>query len=557
MRLARPHVHRISDLSYELAARVGDAHDEHVRPLLINAWIRTRPAISVAWKRYKSLVVYVLEITGSLVTKVAKEACVYRRQYVDPHVVRIWEKVDNPRASESTPPSTTNVIPVVDDPDADENSAVKVFFEPTPAPSSVTTKAIPTTSEIDITTGDTDSETSTLQTGTIDTQSIITPTTMTVNRVPATPKVEDSIPEDVQAALSVALDSSDYASTVVHELEKEIQSKAPPTLAKTISSSTPTIQETSSESEVPIVESTLSTDNPDSTTNTTMNVEPTSTSETVDRNDDDLDDFLKELGFGESSLLPTPSDDIDEIFNDTPTSVYTKTEDERLAETAAKRADIVGRHEKWFEKLHDGVEERGSQLVNTLQRLRDNDAEEVKHMGARSSGTAGINAESVTDAKSLVGVEKDGERLIKGLEGYLQKAATRSSNWKVPKDTPKDDEAKKTKQDIAFQEKNKFADIVSKVENKFSNRVTTIQTEIRSWYVDLKDKEAEVVLSTAQAIKDLASRAQEDLAMDYAWLDDVTYLDWQRYHDLMRSEFFYGSCYQNKSLILLIHVRSI
>ena len=545
MRLARPQVHRISVLSYEQAARVADAYDAHVRPLLISAWIRTSPAISVAWKRYKSIVIYVLEITSSLVTKVAKEACVYRRQYVDPHVVRIWEKVDNPRASESTPPSTTNVTPVVDDPDADGNSAVKVVFEPTPVPSSVDTKAIPTTSEIVIIT---EPETSTVQTGTIDTQIPIIPTTV---KVTTTPMVDDSISEDVQATLGVAPGSS---NTVVHELEKEIQSKASLSMAKATPSSTPTIQETWSES---VVESAPTTDISGSTIDTTMNVEPTSTSGTADRKDDDLDDFLKELGYGEPSLLLTPSDDIDEIFNDTPTFVYTKTEDERLAETAIKRADIVGRHEKWFEKLHDSVEEMGSQLVNTLQRLRDNSAEEVKHMGARFSGTAGINAESVTDTKSLIGVERDGQRLIKGLENYLQKAETRSSNWKVPKDTPRDDEAKKTKQDIASQEKDKFADIVSKVDNKFSNRVTTIQTEIRSWYVDLKDKEAEVVLSTAQAIKDLSSRAQEDLAMDYAWLDDVTYLDWQRYHDLMRSEFFHGPCYQNTSLNLLIHARSI
>lgn len=37
-------------------------------------------------------------------------------------------------------------------------------------------------------------------------------------------------------------------------------------------------------------------------------------------------------------------------------------------------------------------------------------------------------------------------------------------------------------------------------------------------------------------MKHLAETAQSDIAMDYAWLDDVTYRDWQAYHDLVRSE---------------------
>lgn len=33
----------------------------------------------------------------------------------------------------------------------------------------------------------------------------------------------------------------------------------------------------------------------------------------------------------------------------------------------------------------------------------------------------------------------------------------------------------------------------------------------------------------------VADAGQADLGMDYAWLDDVTYVDWQYYHDLVRS----------------------
>jgi hypothetical protein len=37
-------------------------------------------------------------------------------------------------------------------------------------------------------------------------------------------------------------------------------------------------------------------------------------------------------------------------------------------------------------------------------------------------------------------------------------------------------------------------------------------------------------------VRDIADRAQGDIGLDYAWLDDVTFTDWQRYHDLERSK---------------------
>lgn len=35
-------------------------------------------------------------------------------------------------------------------------------------------------------------------------------------------------------------------------------------------------------------------------------------------------------------------------------------------------------------------------------------------------------------------------------------------------------------------------------------------------------------------LKDMADAAQADVGLDYVWLEDVTYRDWQRYHDLAR-----------------------
>jgi len=38
----------------------------------------------------------------------------------------------------------------------------------------------------------------------------------------------------------------------------------------------------------------------------------------------------------------------------------------------------------------------------------------------------------------------------------------------------------------------------------------------------------------AEDVKNLAGDGQTDIGLDYSWLGDVTYEDWQRYHDLMR-----------------------
>jgi hypothetical protein len=39
-----------------------------------------------------------------------------------------------------------------------------------------------------------------------------------------------------------------------------------------------------------------------------------------------------------------------------------------------------------------------------------------------------------------------------------------------------------------------------------------------------------------EEVRELADQAQTDVGYDYIWLDDVTYLDWQRYHALLDSE---------------------
>jgi hypothetical protein len=52
-----------------------------------------------------------------------------------------------------------------------------------------------------------------------------------------------------------------------------------------------------------------------------------------------------------------------------------------------------------------------------------------------------------------------------------------------------------------------------------------------SFFDEWKKKQ---ISQEAVKIRGMADRAQADLGMDYAWLEDVSYHDWQRYHDLVR-----------------------
>ena len=45
------------------------------------------------------------------------------------------------------------------------------------------------------------------------------------------------------------------------------------------------------------------------------------------------------------------------------------------------------------------------------------------------------------------------------------------------------------------------------------------------------------VEKASTAVQTVADDAQADIGLDYAWLDDVTYLDWRRYHALLDSKF--------------------
>lgn len=508
-------------------------------------WIKAQPALCTGYKHTKQLALQFAHVSSNQLKKATKEASGYRRTYVDPHVRKIWDKVAEGTELSSAPTSTP---PLAQDlPDTEET----VESEPTPVvPSSSSTVPILTTAD-EPEVENTELANSFAPTPEEAPEDI---THVGVRTAPPPPVDTPSSPaEDAQGdaehALNVAEASAHGASIAVQDLEREDEKNLHATDVAAATESTAATPEPATDAPAPTPEEEaedlfaseeLVTPQPESTPVTDKN-EPegvvmyaaaeaivnASPSEVAD---EDLDDFLRELGVegqATSTVDASPPTGINSDSQEQLTSEEVeRVRAERLADTAAKRADIVGRHNSWFVKLDEAIKEAGPALVKTLDAWRSEKMAELIKMSGKTGDGNGVLEE----------IQKEGKRLLKGLESYLKKAEARSALWKV---ASADDPEAQAKKEVAVAEKDKWETVLSKVEGKFTDRVRAVQAEVRKWYIDALEHERQEVEASAARIKQLAERAQADIGLDYAWLDDVTYHDWQRYHDLMRSELFF------------------
>ncbi|KAI0794103.1 hypothetical protein C8Q74DRAFT_1215512 [Fomes fomentarius] len=216
--------------------------------------------------------------------------------------------------------------------------------------------------------------------------------------------------------------------------------------------------------------------------------------------DPDLDLFKAELGLTEDFLEGNEN-------NEAKTHEEEETEEQREEEArrrreqnAIDRANVVKRHTEWEQKVEVLIEESKETLRKSLVDIRKAAVTELKD-----------NVQIKTEVHSLI---EDAEKFLRGAEKYL-------SNLQK--------ENRKPEEKRAVWER-----VVSKLEQKFSDRLRQTEGVVNGWYHSIVGKEAEEVKTLTEAVKDLAERGQADIGLDYAYLDDVTYQDWQRYHDLIR-----------------------
>ncbi|XP_006462133.1 hypothetical protein AGABI2DRAFT_179014 [Agaricus bisporus var. bisporus H97] len=411
-----------------------------------------------------------------------------RRQFVDPHVLRIWEKAVEKSGHSATPSTTatqsklsfaaessaTN-LPVTSEVPVEENAmhaATPALVETLEKAASVAEQSAGHASEV------------------IDELE---------REVHLTEAAQPTLAETFESAASIAEQSAGHASKVIDELERDVYMTE---AAQAVLTAAPQAEMTPepTPSDYPEAKQDSPSETPASDHATTDNHPPPVV--------EDLDDFLKEIGFNEEETASDPETTTDSE----PTPEVDQ--EARKAATALKRTKIVDRHMRWQSQLEELAKDAETRLKIELSAIREAATAAIGLLPSPTDNTS-------SDGKGQEAIEKvqsEGEKLLKGLEAYINKLMSREIK---PEDREKEQES--------------YDKIVDKVKAKFRDTVRNVQEDVHNWFVSVRDKETEAVLTAGRELKSLAEDAQADLGLDYAWLDDVTYEDWQKYHDLMRN----------------------
>ncbi|TFK63255.1 hypothetical protein BDN72DRAFT_964029 [Pluteus cervinus] len=480
----RPYVAQASPYVSKLTTTVHDTWNT-VQPHLKNAYSRIHPYVLKAWEVVRPQLYTLLRHLQVQFTNLAKQLGELRKEFVDPHVRRIWEKVAESSIHASSPTPTSSVAPTSEASYPPEVTITEIVAEVVATPL----------------------------------LSVEQP------QIPVPKPTPDATPEE---SISVDASTSETPVPVPEELPiTEIQrEEAKQSAASIAEASAGTVQSGPIQSLVEELVGTPSEVVP----------EPTPNAETEEP--EEIDDFLRELGVDEEGS--GSSEEVEEEEDPAPSEHQPESEEEKKARVAARRADIVGRHIKWQEKIDKVIEEYTPAFRTFLAQHRWGAVSELE---SREGGRAMLEVdEETTQEREAAGVEikppqkgkgwingdkglhDEGERLIRGLDGYLKKVARKISYA-----------AEEKVESLKVEERVKWADVVTKVETRFVDKLNQVQADVHSWYMGLRDDEIQKMLALEEELKAVAQSAQADLGMDYAWLDDVTYRDWQDYHFLMTS----------------------
>lgn len=497
----QPYVNQAYATIYDVSVQAINIFKTHVQPRLIAAWTFAHPHLCTALKFSKAASVKTAAIAAEKGKIVTREAGAYRRTYVDPHVRKIWDKVaeGTPSASEAvTTPTIITPPPAADIPGTTpeavesiiQSTSVTAAEELEPTPVAVTQEVVIEEEQVAF-------------------APIPTPEEAVVLEVPAeseTPVFSTAVAHETPAAEP--------------QVAAEVSSDAPE--PETIPEPTPV--ESIITTEVPTPEPTPAASQAKAAAESVI---VASLLGSTGGEELDLDEFLANLGVEDASESSTVVDDADPTPTEVSPAEASKAEEDRLEKIAAKRNAIVDRHEKWFADLDDLISNETEKLVDVLADWRTAKVNELATLAA-GNGTGVPLVEEVQVA---------GQRLLKGLEGYLRNAETRSTAWKLPPGNPAavPKEERETKAAQAKAEKEKWTKVLVKVEAKFAETVQTLRAKVHAWFVEEREHESQVVIASTALVKQMAEQAQADLGISYVWLDDVTFQDWQQYHELMSS----------------------
>jgi hypothetical protein len=438
-----------------------------------------------------------------------------RRQYVDPHVTKIWEKVKE--LSSGTPnevhPTPTTFIP-------DPASTISTFTE------SVFEFVAPSHTTAAQTLADTPPDFSATvvsdPTPSSEQETVAADITASMNTARESPIASEDLEASSSSAGHGLEDSIDFPPSTSSESEAPAETVSPNLVLETLESASSIIA--ASIHDLPTASPAISS----LADEVSSSVASAAATLVAQEEKDDirliLDSFVADLGLDDD--LPQGSESEDDATTYTSSAEAEEAEAERLRrraeETAKKRANIMGRHTEWEAQLEVAIRDKQEELRKTLVTLRKAAVIEL--------------SESETISEQVELLVQEAEKYLKGAEVYLDN---------LRKEAMRDDK-------LSLWNK-----VMSKVEEKFSEKMRETEAVVNEWYTGLLQQEIQEVrfsdyhnlclrvfihlLQVRVAvvfIRELAERAQADMGLDYAWLDDVTYADWQRYHGLVKSKIF-------------------
>ncbi|KAJ7498009.1 hypothetical protein B0H11DRAFT_1715422 [Mycena galericulata] len=502
---AAPYAARTQRALEDTAFVLHKAYTQRVQPAALKAYAFAEPWAIRAWRAARPHALALAaqgKVLGSLAAAKAGEA---RRAYVDPHVVRIWDKVLElsgagplplpPVEASSSAPSVTAVEEVPTTPTATASSS----SAPPPAE---TTSVV----ETDIPVAEVEPE--------------LSAASVAVQSAHGTePSVVSEIVEDVKSKAAKVAVSPEKVTPSPEKVATPSSSSAPPP-AETASVVAPKVPAGEVEAEIfaasvaaqsahgmesPVVEQIIE-DVKHKFSNVDTAVPVHVPEEEEEEEDDGMNDFLADIGLNE----PVVEDNYEEEEQLTPAERHAlerqqaeEQAEAKLRQTAEKRADLEGRMAASNEALGAMVKEKNKQLRKAL-------------VGLRKAAVAKMDDPQTVIGGQLPGLEKEADKLFKGLEGYVKK------------------EAKSNKVGDNSERMDRWITVVGKVEEKLQEKVASVQNAIQQYHVDLKASEVNEGMAIIQQVKDACSQAQADVGLELSWLHDVTYHDWNKYHDLAR-----------------------
>ena len=500
----RPHIHRFTSTVHTTWLSSFYLYGTYIQHALQSTWIQAQPHLSFAFDQAKDTSLNAAAGTAKHLKGLAKQVGTQRRAYVDPHIRKIWDKVEE-NATAKTPMATPTAVDISEEETAESTIVTSITTDEA-------TTHITNTKE---------SDTLPVDPGQ-DTQDVLYPTESTP---PPLDSASPSLPhststQKVQSAVSIVEASTHDARRVLYESERAVETlvgnAVDATIFATVEDSEPQAEvkldkeETPKElvapatQQVPEVISTQLL--PKVSIGRPMSSPSTSTAAGVmgvgassppsDSTEDDLDDFLRDIGLDTSSSSPSPSPSptptqLSEADEGAASVSAQEAEASRLASVASKRLAITTRHAAFESDLQTSIVTSTSQIIKKLNEMREAKKEELTRM---IEGTSEGEGETGFVAQLTL----NGDKLMKGLDVYLKKCEGRSGTWKQRGVTGNGNESEgdediQKRTGIAKDEQARLESVIEKVEIKFLDVVQKLQEQVHGWYSGMIEKELEEV----------------------------------------------------------------